>query len=217
MLLPPTNPPDRAIDPGRRAPSSPAAGASRQPPLPTAAGADRTAPRRSRLPVRSLAASRGGLRARSAPPVEAHPRAPTDAPTSSPSRSTRRSCARTSRPSSTRRRPPEQLRDSEDLLIALGLLPGGRLAPRRMTLDFQAGQVAGYYSPDKDELFVVRRSGGARAGRGGHLRPRVHPPAPGPALRPRRPRPRRRRPERPLARRGWRSSRATPSPSRRPG
>ncbi len=32
-------------------------------------------------------------------------------------------------------------------------------------LDFQTGQVAGYYSPDKDELFVVSRSGGARARR----------------------------------------------------
>jgi hypothetical protein len=54
---------------------------------------------------------------------------------------------------------PEQLRDSEDLLITLGLLPAGA-SLRQETLDFQTGQVAGYYSPDKDQLFVVRRSGG---------------------------------------------------------
>lgn len=52
----------------------------------------------------------------------------------------------------------EELKTAEDLLIALGLLkPGTSL--RKATLDFQAGQVAGYYSPDKDELFVVNRSG----------------------------------------------------------
>jgi hypothetical protein len=53
----------------------------------------------------------------------------------------------------------EQLKNSEDLLITLGLLlPGSSL--RALTLDLQAGQVVGYYSPDKDELFVVSRSGG---------------------------------------------------------
>src|SRR5689334_20678054 len=36
---------------------------------------------------------------------------------------------------------------SEDVLIALGLLPGGS-SIRALTLDFQGGQVAGYYSPD---------------------------------------------------------------------
>lgn len=55
--------------------------------------------------------------------------------------------------------PPAQLKDAEDLLITLGLLPAGS-SLRAITLDFQAGQVAGYYSPDKDELFVVSRSGG---------------------------------------------------------
>ena len=55
--------------------------------------------------------------------------------------------------------PPAALKNSEDLLITLGLLPKGA-SLRKITLDFQAGQVAGYYSPDKDELFVVSRSGG---------------------------------------------------------
>ncbi|HUQ44627.1 MAG TPA: hypothetical protein VM451_09510 [Candidatus Limnocylindria bacterium] len=54
--------------------------------------------------------------------------------------------------------PPAQLKASEDLLIALGLLPAGA-SLKQITLDFQAGQVAGYYSPEKDELFVVSRSG----------------------------------------------------------
>ena len=54
---------------------------------------------------------------------------------------------------------PAQLKDSEDLLITLGLLPPGA-SLRAITLDFQAGQVAGYYSPEDDELFVVSRSGG---------------------------------------------------------
>src|SRR5687767_4432977 len=54
---------------------------------------------------------------------------------------------------------PAQLKDSEDMLITLGLLPPGA-SLRALTLDFQAGQVAGYYSPEDDELFVVSRSGG---------------------------------------------------------
>ena len=53
------------------------------------------------------------------------------------------------------------IKDSEDLLITLGLLPPGS-SLRKLTLDFQGGQVAGYYSPDKNELFVVSRS--ARVG-----------------------------------------------------
>ena len=53
---------------------------------------------------------------------------------------------------------PDELADTEDMLIALGLLPPGA-SIRQLTLDLQAGQVAGYYSPDKDQLFVVRRSG----------------------------------------------------------
>jgi predicted small lipoprotein YifL len=52
----------------------------------------------------------------------------------------------------------QQLRDSEDLLITLGLLPPGS-SLRALTLNLQGGQVVGYYSPDKDELFVVSRSG----------------------------------------------------------
>ena len=51
---------------------------------------------------------------------------------------------------------PEELAVAEDMLIALGFLqPGASL--RALTLDFQSGQVAGYYSPERDELYVVRR------------------------------------------------------------
>ena len=50
------------------------------------------------------------------------------------------------------------LKFSEETLITLGLLPPNS-SLRALTLDFQAGQVAGYYSPDKKELFVVSRSG----------------------------------------------------------
>jgi hypothetical protein len=52
----------------------------------------------------------------------------------------------------------EELRDAEDLLTALGLIPRGS-SLRKLTLDLQAGQVAGYYAPDKDQLFVVNRTG----------------------------------------------------------
>jgi hypothetical protein len=55
--------------------------------------------------------------------------------------------------------PAHELRFSEDALGLLGLLPSGS-SLRDLTLDFQAGQVAGYYSPDRKELFVVSRSGG---------------------------------------------------------
>jgi hypothetical protein len=51
------------------------------------------------------------------------------------------------------------LKFSEETLVALGLLPAGS-SLRDLTLDFQGSQVAGYYSPDKNELFVVSRSGG---------------------------------------------------------
>jgi hypothetical protein len=53
---------------------------------------------------------------------------------------------------------PEQMALSEDLLSALGLIPQGA-SIRELTLDLLAGQVAGYYSPDRDELFVVSRTG----------------------------------------------------------
>jgi hypothetical protein len=52
-----------------------------------------------------------------------------------------------------------ELQLGEEELITLGLLPAGT-SLRKVLLDFQAGQVAGYYSPEKDELFVVSRSGG---------------------------------------------------------
>ena len=57
---------------------------------------------------------------------------------------------------------PASLANTEGLLIALGLLPAGA-SLRALTLDFQAGQVAGYYSPEQGELFVVNRSGGLGA------------------------------------------------------
>lgn len=53
---------------------------------------------------------------------------------------------------------PAQLKVAEDELITLGLLPKGA-SLRALTLDFESGQVAGYYSPEKDELFVVNRTG----------------------------------------------------------
>lgn len=53
---------------------------------------------------------------------------------------------------------PAELKEAEELLITLGLLPKGA-SVRALTLDFQSGQVAGYYSPEKNELFVVNRTG----------------------------------------------------------
>src|SRR5215210_43382 len=53
----------------------------------------------------------------------------------------------------------DELKLAEDQLITLGLLPEGS-SLRTIMLDFQSGQVAGYYSPEKDQLFVVSRSGG---------------------------------------------------------
>lgn len=52
----------------------------------------------------------------------------------------------------------DDLKFSDDTLLALGLLPAGS-SLRKLTLDLQAGQVAGYYSPDQNQLFVVSRSG----------------------------------------------------------
>jgi hypothetical protein len=51
------------------------------------------------------------------------------------------------------------LQFSQDELETLGLLPKGA-SLRDLTLDFQSASVAGYYSPDKKQLFVVSRSGG---------------------------------------------------------
>jgi hypothetical protein len=53
---------------------------------------------------------------------------------------------------------PEEVALSEDLLGTLGLIPEGA-SIRELTLDLLGGQVAGYYSPDRDELFVVSRTG----------------------------------------------------------
>src|SRR6266496_1449597 len=52
----------------------------------------------------------------------------------------------------------EDLIFTEGTLIALGLLPAAS-SLRQLTLDMQAGQVAGYYSTDENQLFVVSRSG----------------------------------------------------------
>ena len=52
----------------------------------------------------------------------------------------------------------EEMALSEDLLETLDLIPEGA-SIRELTLDLLAGQVAGYYSPDRDELFVVSRTG----------------------------------------------------------
>ena len=49
------------------------------------------------------------------------------------------------------------LRNAEDELITLGLLPEGA-SLRALTLAFQGGQVAGYYSPEQNELYVVSRT-----------------------------------------------------------
>jgi hypothetical protein len=53
---------------------------------------------------------------------------------------------------------PEVLKQSNDLLHALGLLPEDS-SLRDEQLALLAGQVVGYYSPERDELFVVSRSG----------------------------------------------------------
>jgi len=53
---------------------------------------------------------------------------------------------------------PAELAVVEDVYVTLGLLPEGA-SLRAMHLDLLTGQVAGYYSPERDELFVVSRSG----------------------------------------------------------
>jgi len=53
---------------------------------------------------------------------------------------------------------PEILSVSNDLLTTLGLIPEGS-SLRDLSLDLLAGQVAGYYDPERDELFVVSRTG----------------------------------------------------------
>ncbi|MBI3751656.1 MAG: hypothetical protein HY263_08400 [Chloroflexi bacterium] len=54
---------------------------------------------------------------------------------------------------------PAVVRFTQELYIELGLLPPGS-SLRDAYLDLQAGQVAGYYSADRKQLFVVSRSGG---------------------------------------------------------
>src|SRR5262245_12737472 len=55
--------------------------------------------------------------------------------------------------------PPDRLRFETQLLTTMGLLPEGSNL-HDVLLDFKAGQVAGYYDPDEDKLFVVSRQGG---------------------------------------------------------
>jgi len=55
--------------------------------------------------------------------------------------------------------PAELVHANEATLTTLGLLaPGTSL--REAYLDLQSGQVIGYYSPDRDQLFIVSASGG---------------------------------------------------------
>jgi len=54
---------------------------------------------------------------------------------------------------------PGAVEASERLLKALGLLPPD-LKLREEVINLQAGQVVGYYSPKRDELFVVSTAGG---------------------------------------------------------
>lgn len=54
---------------------------------------------------------------------------------------------------------PEAVEASERVLKALGLLARDS-SLREQVLDLQAGQVVGYYSPERDELFVVSAAGG---------------------------------------------------------
>lgn len=54
---------------------------------------------------------------------------------------------------------PGAVEASERLLKALGLLPAD-LKLRDEVINLQAGQVVGYYSPKRDELFVVSTAGG---------------------------------------------------------
>ena len=54
---------------------------------------------------------------------------------------------------------PAELAIIEDVYVTLGLLPEGA-SLRAANLDLLTGQVAGYYSPERNELFVVSRSGG---------------------------------------------------------
>jgi len=54
--------------------------------------------------------------------------------------------------------PPALVRQTEQLLSMIGLLPPGT-SLRQATIDLQSGQVLGYYSPERDQLFVVSRGG----------------------------------------------------------
>jgi hypothetical protein len=58
--------------------------------------------------------------------------------------------------------PPAAVELTQDLYVELGLLPAGT-SLRDAYLALQAGQVAGYYSPEKKQLFVVSRAGGVGA------------------------------------------------------
>jgi hypothetical protein len=55
--------------------------------------------------------------------------------------------------------PPAVIDHSQRELSCLGLLPAGT-SLRTAVLELQSGQVAGYYSPEQNELFVVSKAGG---------------------------------------------------------
>jgi hypothetical protein len=55
--------------------------------------------------------------------------------------------------------PPNEIRESEILLKALGLLPADA-SLRDLYLDLMSSQVAGYYDLEADQMFLVSRTGG---------------------------------------------------------
>ena len=104
------------------------------------------------------------------------------------SRSTRSSsttpASRRSRPRASEKDNPKELVDAnERLLKGLGLLAADAYLGD-LYVELLGEQVAGLYSPDDKALYVVSRSGQPRSDREDHVRPRVHPRAAGPELRP---------------------------------
>ena len=90
------------------------------------------------------------------------------------------------RASSTRTTRRSYVARQERLYKALGLLPAGRRpATTLLPRPAHGSQVAGFYDPTTKTLYVVVAVGRALGRpRQDHVRPRVHPRAPGPALRP---------------------------------
>ena len=78
--------------------------------------------------------------------------------------------------------PPAEIAASQATLVAMGLLPAGT-SLADLYVNLLGSQVAGYYDPDSEADLRRRADGPDRGDREGHLRPRVHPRAPGPELR----------------------------------